>query len=111
MSKYVIRITRRTPADWRIRANEEHIHYYSGATERKDIYQGTYNRNLAATFTEWESKIIIKAVESIYKDHSDINGTLLKIEILDNEEWKVMSMRRFNQEPEVITSRFELMDL
>ena len=94
-----------------------HTHYYVGASSRKDIYRLTENKNVAATFTEWESKVVAKALVSIYKDHSDINGTLLKIEVLNKEEWKVVSMCKFDfeskpkPESELVTTRFELMDL
>ena len=108
MSDYRIRVTRMTPESWDYKGGEKQTHYYNEMDEGGTQYNYADIASIANTFTEQQIKIIIKNIElKVYGEHSKTNGTLLKIEILESETLKLVSMCKF----ETITSRFELMDL
>ena len=109
MSEYIIKITRKGR-----NGEEEGSHYYD---KKSDTPERSYRiknlENHALTFTEGEVKEIIPDIERIYKKYSDINGELVRIEVMNAETKLLVSMCGFNPdfEPELITSRFELMDI
>lgn len=104
MSEYIIKVTRLG-----LGRVTEGIHYYNGDTGRENSYSIMHSVENADTFTEQETKKIVKKIELIYKKFSYLNGKLLKIEVLDAETLKLVNM--CESEPEEIISRFELMEL
>ncbi len=106
MDKYVIKIIRRTPESWD-RESEEDIHYYDGRSNN-NVYFVNSNLVDASKFTGQESKEIIKEIKRIYKENTDINGTLLKIEILGSETFQPII---FHEPKYTSFTRFEIMDI
>lgn len=117
--KYIIKVTRITPKSWdKVGVGigaKENTHYYNGKPRdgRDNVYRLIDPLICANTFTEQETKKIILEVIEIYRTYPGINGELVKIEVLDAETKKVMSMygSGCRVEPEIIISRFELMEL
>lgn len=115
--KYIIKITRKRPTQWEDGGKEE-IHYYHKRW-KKDLsgkittYEICYNSDRAYVFTKQECRKVIEEIKPVYEKPQRINGKLVKIEILDAETKKVVSMYESgcSAEPEVIITRFELIDL
>lgn len=117
--KYRIKITRILPNDW-TNGGEKDEHYYCGSCSDGGLsYQGTpvalqamHHLSLIKTLSEQETRKIVKEIKLIYEKNSK-NGKLLKIEVVDAETSKPVDMCKFEPEPEpeIIISRFELMEL
>lgn len=116
MNKYRIIVTRILPDDW-MNGGEEDEHYYCGSCDDDLSYQGTpadlqtmHYLSLIKTLTEQETRKIVKEIVLMYEKNPK-NGTLLKIEVIDAETSKPVSMCKFEPEPEIEVSRFKLMEL
>ena len=107
MDKYVIKITRKVPESWGYEDKEE-IHYYHGESVagNKKAYNTRRRLMEVNRFTKQETKKNIKEIERIYET-SNINGILIKIEVLDSETLKFVDIN----EPIRKVSRFELMEI
>lgn len=120
--KYIIKITRRLPESRGSESGLEDIHYYYGESLNGESLGGSdceYSYRLSKlvnktnAFTEQESKKIIEKVIRIYREYPKRNGKLVMIEILDAGTLKIVSLygSGCTAEPEVITSRFDLMEM
>lgn len=107
MSEYAIRVTR-------IRyevldKKEEEEHYYRGKYNDRPAYRLAYSLDTATRITEQKFREVAKEIELIYEKNLK-NGILLKIEVVDINTLKPIYTIEPKPEPEIITSRFELME-
>ncbi len=107
MDKYIIKITRKTPEEWRYEGGREEIHYYQGELGRRGKYNTTWDLTYVNKFTKQKAKKIIKEVEWMYKENPD-NGTLIKIEVLDSETLELVNM---DESKYTKFTRFEIMEI
>lgn len=119
MSKYVIKVTRILPESWKSGGGKEEHYFQKMITAKKkeglgqrSSYDTTSGLDYANRFTEQQFKEFVEKIKIIYERDSDI-GTLLSIEVLDTKPSYpiVMTYPVTEPEPEIITSRFELMEL
>lgn len=114
MNKYVIKITRRLPEHMACDGGKGEVHFYRDRFgDEGKSYEISSTFDNAMRFTEQEVKKITEEIVSIYEEFEDISGKLLKIEVMDVETLKLVSMCGFNPEfePEIEISRFDLMEL
>ncbi len=104
-----MRIVRRLPGSQTKDGGKGDMHYYRERQYDGTSYGWSDKFDNAMRLTEQEVKKITKEVIFIYETHEEVTGKLLKIEVMDAETLELVSMCGFN--PEVIVSRFELMDL
>ena len=106
MDKYIIKITRKTPISW-INGGIEETHYYKSDNGKNKAYIVTESFIDAMKLDKQEAEKTIKEIRHIYNEKSS-SGVLLKIEALDSETLKLMTLEEVKYTK---YSRFEIMDI
>ncbi len=106
MDKCIIKITRKKPALW-VDGGTEETHYYKCSNAGMKSYIVTNNTVDALKLNKQETKKNIKEIKQMYNENSD-NGTLLKIEDLDSETLKPITLEKTKFTK---YNRFEIMDI